>query len=144
MESQALNNDKIDFQSPNQLAIRSRDWPFVERHPGEGRLELTHSLYSSYPISSLLTWTYHSTNPREPKNHSAPLRGMNGVAMARWVLNCPQCNQDITHVHVATESGLFAWSGTKPDFPDGGLSVVCPNCKTSLLYQRNQLLYRAT
>jgi hypothetical protein len=64
--------------------------------------------------------------------------------MARWVLECQECRKDFTHSEVLTDSGVFAWSGIKPEFPDGGLTVICPNCNTSGLYQRRQLAYRTS
>ncbi len=70
--------------------------------------------------------------------------------MSRWVLTCPKCNQDFTHstipVGQTPPGDLFAWLdflGDKPDFPNGGLSLKCSNCKKASLYRRHQLLYRS-
>jgi hypothetical protein len=68
--------------------------------------------------------------------------------MARWVLDCPDCNKDFTHSEISENKSLildpFIGSIVKPEFPDGGQSVVCPNCKVTSLYQRYQLIYRAS
>lgn len=67
--------------------------------------------------------------------------------MARWVLFCPVCNKDFTHSEIP-ESGShftdpFLGDFIKPEFPEGGLRVVCPNCRSTSVYQRYQLIYRA-
>ena len=64
--------------------------------------------------------------------------------VARWFLGCPSCNTDFTYCEVSDESGLFAWSGAKPEFPGGGLTIKCPNCESSDLYQRSQLIYESS
>jgi hypothetical protein len=38
----------------------------------------------------------------------------------------------------------FAWIGDKPELPDTGISLECPNCKKVAVYKRYQLTYRAT
>jgi hypothetical protein len=68
--------------------------------------------------------------------------------MARWVLGCPRCNEDFTHSHIDLESQRsfndpFAWLVEKPEFPDNGIKLACPNCKTVSVYKRTQLIYRA-
>jgi len=64
--------------------------------------------------------------------------------MAHWLLGCPECNKDFMYTEVPLDIGVFACSGVKPEFPDCGLSVVCPNCQISSIYKRNQLTYQAT
>ena len=69
--------------------------------------------------------------------------------MARWVLGCPDCNQDFTHSQVDTESqnsfrDPFAWLVDKPEIPDSGVQLECPNCKKISIYKRTQLIYRST
>ena len=67
--------------------------------------------------------------------------------MPRWVLGCPGCNKDFTHSEIklsAEPLDPFMWLGDKPEFPVGGLSLQCPNCKATSTYQRNQLVYAAT
>jgi hypothetical protein len=67
--------------------------------------------------------------------------------MARWVLYCSHCDAEITHSQiyegVSSIPGPFE-SVTKPEFPDGGLSLVCTNCKGTSVYLRHQLLYKAS
>jgi hypothetical protein len=64
--------------------------------------------------------------------------------MARWVLGCPHCNEDFTHKEVRSDTGAFAWSAVKPEFPDGGLNVICPNCNKLSVYQRSELTYHTS
>ena len=71
------------------------------------------------------------------------------VKVPRWVLGCPDCNQEFTHSEVDPEYQTplldpFAWIGDKPKFPDAGLSMECPNCKKVSVYNRYQLTYKAT
>jgi hypothetical protein len=67
--------------------------------------------------------------------------------MARWVLECSQCKTEFTHSEIS-ESGFtvvdpFTLTATKPEFPAGGVTIVCPNCKGATVYVRYELLYRA-
>lgn len=62
--------------------------------------------------------------------------------MAQWILNCPNCGEEVFHSDVAADGGVFAWVTPKPDFPEGGLRMDCPKCKASCVFQRHQLLYR--
>jgi hypothetical protein len=39
---------------------------------------------------------------------------------------------------------IFTEFTTKPEFPKDGLSMPCPSCKEVSVYQRHQLIYRAT
>jgi hypothetical protein len=68
--------------------------------------------------------------------------------MARWVLDCPDCNEDFTQSEIPESDSLvpdpFTGSVAKPEFPTDGLSLRCPNCKTTSVYQRYQLIYRAS
>jgi hypothetical protein len=68
--------------------------------------------------------------------------------MPRWVLGCPNCKQDFTHSKIDSESepsfhDPFAWLGEKPKFPAAGVNLECPSCKTTSVYKRNELVYRA-
>jgi|HubBroStandDraft_4_1064222.scaffolds.fasta_scaffold01836_12 hypothetical protein len=67
--------------------------------------------------------------------------------MARWVLACPDCDKDFTHSEISEGSfdpDPFTGSVVKPKFPDDGQSIVCPNCKSTSVYQRYQLTYRTS
>src|SRR5665213_2350438 len=65
----------------------------------------------------------------------------------RRMLTCLGCDKDFTHTEFSSDSELSAnnpfASPVKPAFPDGGMTLTCPNCKRSSLYQRSQLVYRA-
>jgi endogenous inhibitor of DNA gyrase (YacG/DUF329 family) len=68
--------------------------------------------------------------------------------MPQWVLRCPECNANFTHSEIATENqplrDSFAGLAVKPEFPEGGMRLECPNCKKSSVYQRHELVFRAT
>jgi hypothetical protein len=63
--------------------------------------------------------------------------------MAQWVLACPGCNKEFIYMKAPSDAGIFASWSVKPEFPHGGLTVTCPNCQKSSVYQRHQLVYRA-
>ena len=70
-----------------------------------------------------------------------------GDTMPRWMLHCEQCSKPVPYSGVAFEhpaADAFAWLGRKPDFPDGGIHLGCPNCRETSLYQQHQLIYSAT
>jgi hypothetical protein len=66
--------------------------------------------------------------------------------VARWVLECAQCEVEFTHSQVPESGDLildpFTLTVAKPEFPAGGVTTVCPSCKEAAVYQRHQLLYR--
>ena len=65
--------------------------------------------------------------------------------MPRWMLYCSLCRRVFPHSEVTFDSSVanpFGWLGNKPNFPDGGLSLKCPNCMEAALYQRYQLFYQ--
>jgi hypothetical protein len=92
-------------------------------------------------------WSYRNAKPTS-------LRGLHrgdqgGSKVARWVLGCSDCNQEFTHSEIDTEHQSmlldpFALIGDKPELPDAGVSLQCPNCKNVTVYKRHQLVYRAT
>jgi hypothetical protein len=56
--------------------------------------------------------------------------------MPHWVLKCPECKIHFTHseVHIGKEDYGLWLLPSKPEFPQGGSWLECPNCKkTSLL-----------
>jgi hypothetical protein len=66
--------------------------------------------------------------------------------MAMWLLVCSNCNGKFAHAEIAPEQGLFdafARISTKPAFPIGGLTITCPKCGESSVYQRHQLIYQS-
>jgi hypothetical protein len=67
------------------------------------------------------------------------------IPMPQWVLSCPQCHKIFTHSKINPRSAPTPFDPlwpTKPDFPDGGLNLACPNCQTPATYQRFELMYR--
>ena len=67
--------------------------------------------------------------------------------MARWVLECAHCKAEFKHSEIS-ESGYtvldpFTLTATKPELPAGGVTMVCPHCNATEVYQRYELLYRA-
>ena len=67
--------------------------------------------------------------------------------MARWVFYCSECDAEITYsqIHETVSSIPDPFEvGTKSEFPDGGLHLVCTNCKGTSVYLRHQLLYKAS
>jgi hypothetical protein len=80
----------------------------------------------------------------------APQRGDKGsTAVPRWVLGCPECQQEFTHTEIVTdyrppEIDPFSWIGDKPQMKEAGVILECPNCKKKTIYKRYQLTYRAT
>jgi hypothetical protein len=39
---------------------------------------------------------------------------------------------------------FLLWFGPKPEFPSGGMVLVCPNCKKSSTYQRHGLVFSSS
>jgi hypothetical protein len=70
---------------------------------------------------------------------------LENMPMPQWVLSFPHCHKVFSHSKINPRSAttLFdpLWP-TKPDFPDGGLNLACPNCQTPAIYQRFELMYR--
>jgi predicted RNA-binding Zn-ribbon protein involved in translation (DUF1610 family) len=67
----------------------------------------------------------------------------------RWVLGCPECGEEFTHSEIDAEYrppllDPFSWIADKPELPESGVSLECPNCKKTSVYKRHQLTYRAT
>ena len=64
--------------------------------------------------------------------------------MSYWVLGCPLCRMDFIHSEIDGEEERELWAlPSKPEFPEGGSSLACPNCKQTSLFQRFQLRYSA-
>jgi hypothetical protein len=62
--------------------------------------------------------------------------------MARWVLNCPQCEAEFTHSKIGDQRLVDYYLPAKPGFPKEGLAMECPNCHKSSVFYRHQLAYR--
>jgi hypothetical protein len=68
--------------------------------------------------------------------------------MAWWILECQSCGAEFTHSQIY-EGGPsirdpFTHTDIKPEFQNGGESLICPRCMGASVYQRYQLLYRAS
>jgi hypothetical protein len=67
--------------------------------------------------------------------------------MAAWVLDCPACNTTFVHSQITTvpEQRMmdhFYPFKAKPEFPTSGLSVECPNCRSSSVFSQHQLRHQ--
>jgi ssDNA-binding Zn-finger/Zn-ribbon topoisomerase 1 len=65
------------------------------------------------------------------------------VTMPSWMLSCPKCNKQFAHSRIETETLQGFFFPSKPDFPNGGIELTCPNCQHRATYQRVELTYRA-
>jgi len=65
--------------------------------------------------------------------------------MPQWAFHCPQCNTELTHsqIYVSSIREPFTFL-SKPELPDGGLKLACPNCQKTSVYLRHQLTYRGS
>jgi hypothetical protein len=63
--------------------------------------------------------------------------------MPRWILSCPNCDQDYIYFEIREEPPTNLWFVDKPEMPAQGLSLECSNCKKTSTYLRHQLIYRA-
>jgi len=64
--------------------------------------------------------------------------------MPQWVLNCQHCHKPFTHSEINLARPPLSYDlfwPPKPDFPEGGLRMACPNCKKGSTYQRYELMY---
>ena len=69
--------------------------------------------------------------------------------MARWILNCRDCQQHFTHAEISalieTQPDPFLlWSSAKPEFSESGLALICPNCNKISIYQRYELVFQSS
>jgi endogenous inhibitor of DNA gyrase (YacG/DUF329 family) len=65
----------------------------------------------------------------------------------RWVVTCPECQNEFTHTHIAKIStgpsrDPFA-SPPKPEIPERGTELQCQNCGKASVYKALDLRYRA-
>jgi hypothetical protein len=70
--------------------------------------------------------------------------------MSLWVLGCPDCQKYFTHSEIPTNGHsqltdpFVPWLEPKPQFPEGGLTLVCPNCQKTATYERHELVFQAS
>jgi len=66
--------------------------------------------------------------------------------MPRWIVRCPECEKEFTHTTIGKTIGLmrdpFA-SPPKPEIPEGGTALMCPDCNKASTYRAFDLRYRA-
>lgn len=64
--------------------------------------------------------------------------------MAHWALTCPSCKKNFVHSQIE-KRGIedYFLPEKKPKFPEDGLSIECPNCHATSVYQAHELFYRA-
>jgi rubredoxin len=68
----------------------------------------------------------------------------NGIGiMARWTLPCENCNFEFTHSMIGKSGAANFLEPPKPEFPDGGAELECPNCGHKDTYQRIELAYQS-
>ena len=63
--------------------------------------------------------------------------------MAQWTLQCDNCNFVFTHSMIKDAGAPDFFLPEKPEFPEGGSELECPNCGHKDTYQRHELVYRA-
>lgn len=62
----------------------------------------------------------------------------------RWVLGCTECHKEFTQSVVPRSFHdylVLVWP-PKPEFPQGGMRMQCPNCRNVSVYERYQLVLR--
>jgi DNA-directed RNA polymerase subunit RPC12/RpoP len=60
--------------------------------------------------------------------------------MAAWGLNCANCNQNVTKFVIEDTLESY-FLPERPNFPEGGKKIECPNCGYNATYQRTDLAY---
>jgi hypothetical protein len=63
--------------------------------------------------------------------------------MPAWVLECVKCRLKFIHALIEERGILNFELPLKPVFPLDGISLECPGCKSTAIYQRFDLRYQA-
>jgi hypothetical protein len=63
--------------------------------------------------------------------------------MPRWTLKCDNCDFEFTHSMIQDTGVVNFFLPPKPEFPEGGSELECPNCGYKDTYQRTDLIYNA-
>jgi len=63
--------------------------------------------------------------------------------MSRWTLKCENCSFPFTHSMIDDSGAVNFLEPAKPEFPEGGSELECPNCGHKDTYQRTDLMYSA-
>jgi DNA-directed RNA polymerase subunit RPC12/RpoP len=61
--------------------------------------------------------------------------------MAAWVLACVNCKFKFLHSKIGELRLLDFLDPAKPDMPEGGVELECPNCGHRGVYRRTDLTY---
>jgi uncharacterized C2H2 Zn-finger protein len=61
--------------------------------------------------------------------------------MARWMLRCNHCDFVFEHSYIEDSGLLNSLESPKPEFPQGGIELECPNCGQTYNYIRIELVY---
>jgi hypothetical protein len=60
----------------------------------------------------------------------------------RWIIGCRTCIATFTHSEIGEARTISDYLfPTKPEFPQAGLELECPSCKTKAIYTRQDLRY---
>ena len=68
--------------------------------------------------------------------------GQSGDSMPRWTLRCDICDFRFTHSVIDDSRITNFMEPAKPEFPEGGSELECPNCGHKGTYQRTELAYQ--
>jgi endogenous inhibitor of DNA gyrase (YacG/DUF329 family) len=65
------------------------------------------------------------------------------MAMSRWTLYCPHCNEVFAHSEITGEPELDPFSYLLPAKPqiEGNQQIECPTCHNTVNYTRYDLRY---
>jgi len=64
--------------------------------------------------------------------------------MPEWVVSCPHCHKSFCYTAIDPRPAQTPYDPlwpTKPEFPQEGLNLTCPNCGHISKYQRFDLMY---
>jgi hypothetical protein len=64
--------------------------------------------------------------------------------MPAWILICRKCKIEFQHSQISGVGMASLYDPPKPIVPLAVNECVCPNCGHSAVYQRKDLLYRAS
>jgi endogenous inhibitor of DNA gyrase (YacG/DUF329 family) len=68
-----------------------------------------------------------------------------GFSAPQWVVSCPNCYLFFPHSEVAPRSTAFPYDWlypVKPELPARGISMECPHCGTTSVFQTFNLMFR--
>jgi len=83
------------------------------------------------------------TNIISSKDLGFAYQRLAGVVMPKWILICKSCKFDFQHSQVSYTGMASFYAPLKPELPPGN-TCVCPNCGYSGIYDRADLICKAT